>query len=144
VNRATTACRASQIMAQLWKLLLICCLYIAEVKAALIKVQNPSVQERYMPAIVIWHGLGDTCCDPYRLEVIRIVFSFALMEFYELLFSMGALMQEIKKASPTAFVYSIQLGHNAEEDRKFSYLGDLNEQVRGLNFPTSCDGQTSS
>eukprot|EP00730_Choanoeca_flexa_P015076 TRINITY_DN6827_c0_g1_i4.p1 TRINITY_DN6827_c0_g1~~TRINITY_DN6827_c0_g1_i4.p1 ORF type:complete len:226 (+),score=39.09 TRINITY_DN6827_c0_g1_i4:176-853(+) len=64
----------------------------------------------YRP-VVLWHGMGDTCCLP---------------------FSMGAVKKEIEKSLPGVFVYSIMLGQNQEEDQLEGFFGNVNKQIDGV------------
>jgi len=64
----------------------------------------------YLP-VVIWHGMGDTCCFP---------------------FSMGAIEDEIKRVLPGIFTYSIMIGSNIVEDEISGFLGNANSQVESV------------
>ncbi|KAK1126130.1 hypothetical protein K0M31_004771 [Melipona bicolor] len=59
--------------------------------------------------VVLWHGMGDSCC-----------FSFSL----------GAIKKLIENTIPGIYVYSIRLGNNEIEDVEHSYFGKVNEQVQ--------------
>jgi len=61
----------------------------------------------YRP-IVIWHGMGDTCC-----------FSF----------SMGAVKNELQKVLPGVYVYSVMIGNNIVEDEIEGFISNANDQV---------------
>lgn len=63
------------------------------------------------PPIVLWHGMGDSCC-----------FSFSL----------GAIKKLIEATIPDAYVYSIRLGNNEVEDVEHSYFGNVNEQIQEI------------
>lgn len=58
--------------------------------------------------IVLWHGMGDSCC-----------FSF----------SMGAIKALLQEQLPGVYVYSVRLGGNEMEDVENSYFGNVNKQV---------------
>jgi palmitoyl-protein thioesterase len=58
--------------------------------------------------VVLWHGMGDTCC-----------FSF----------SMGMISAEIQKVLPGTYVYSVEIGSNIVEDEVQGFIGSVNEQV---------------
>ncbi|XP_076181396.1 palmitoyl-protein thioesterase 1 isoform X2 [Ptiloglossa arizonensis] len=58
--------------------------------------------------VVLWHGMGDSCC-----------FSF----------SMGAIKKLIEATIPDIYVYSIRLGNNEIEDVEHSYFGNINQQI---------------
>ncbi|XP_076655703.1 palmitoyl-protein thioesterase 1 [Halictus rubicundus] len=66
----------------------------------------------YTP-VVLWHGMGDSCC-----------FSFSL----------GAIRKLIEEKLPNIHVYSIRMGHSVAEDVEGGYLGNINQQVS-----TVCD-----
>lgn len=58
--------------------------------------------------VVLWHGMGDSCCLP---------------------FSMGAIKSEIEKAIDGVFVHSIRIGANSAVDEAEGFLGNMNNQV---------------
>jgi len=57
---------------------------------------------------VIWHGMGDTCCDPL---------------------SMGAVKKEIEKSIPGVYVYSVEIGNTTIADQLHGFIGNVNEQI---------------
>lgn len=59
--------------------------------------------------VVIWHGMGDTCCDPQTI---------------------GRVKAWIQDHNPSTFVYSIQIGKDSNTDRWASFFGNVNEQVK--------------
>eukprot|EP00192_Tetraselmis_astigmatica_P013340 CAMPEP_0117672658 /NCGR_PEP_ID=MMETSP0804-20121206/14026_1 /TAXON_ID=1074897 /ORGANISM="Tetraselmis astigmatica, Strain CCMP880" /LENGTH=335 /DNA_ID=CAMNT_0005481283 /DNA_START=30 /DNA_END=1038 /DNA_ORIENTATION=+ len=59
--------------------------------------------------VVIWHGLGDSCCNPD---------------------SMGAVKDAIEKSLPGVFVYSINAAGSGDDDP--GYFGNVNEQVEAV------------
>ncbi|XP_068965810.1 palmitoyl-protein thioesterase 1 [Bombus flavifrons] len=61
------------------------------------------------PPVVLWHGMGDSCC-----------FSFSL----------GGIKKLIENRIPNIYVYSIRLGNNEIEDVENSYFGNINEQIQ--------------
>eukprot|EP00300_Choanocystis_sp_HF-7_P023859 c25246_g1_i1.p1 GENE.c25246_g1_i1~~c25246_g1_i1.p1 ORF type:complete len:305 (-),score=56.41 c25246_g1_i1:24-938(-) len=61
----------------------------------------------YRP-VVIWHGMGDNCCNPR---------------------SMGAIKAEIQSQLPGTYVVSVMIGSNPDEDTVAGFLGNMNEQV---------------
>ncbi|XP_028170288.1 palmitoyl-protein thioesterase 1 [Ostrinia nubilalis] len=61
--------------------------------------------------VVLWHGMGDTCCMPYSLGYIK--------HFLE---------QQI----PGVYVHSIRVGDNTVEDLENSYFMSPNEQVQDV------------
>ncbi|XP_011343245.2 palmitoyl-protein thioesterase 1 [Ooceraea biroi] len=58
--------------------------------------------------VVLWHGMGDSCC-----------FSFSL----------GKIKEILESEIPGVYVNSIRIGNDAVEDVENSYLGNINEQV---------------
>ncbi|KAL9645266.1 hypothetical protein ABK040_002466 [Willaertia magna] len=61
--------------------------------------------------IVLWHGMGDSCCFP---------------------FSMGKIENLIKsqfKNNTNLYIHSIRIGNSIEEDVKNSYLLNINKQI---------------
>lgn len=76
-------------------------------------VDNPTLDHsnintsRYLP-IVLWHGMGDSCCDPR---------------------SIGAVVDYIKALVPDIFVHSISTGVNEPADISSSYFGLVDNQV---------------
>jgi len=57
---------------------------------------------------VLWHGMGDTCCNPL---------------------SMGSIKKEIEKSIPGIYVNSVELGANVVEDEFEGFIGNVNSQV---------------
>jgi palmitoyl-protein thioesterase len=62
----------------------------------------------YRP-VVLWHGMGDTCCGEE---------------------SMMKVQQVIKDLLPGTYTYSIMLGDNESQDNKLSYFGNINDEVQ--------------
>jgi len=58
--------------------------------------------------VVIWHGMGDTCC-----------FSF----------SMGAISDAIQQALPGTYVYSVMIGSDIISDELQGFISNSNDQV---------------
>lgn len=76
----------------------------------------------YYP-VVIWHGMGDTCCNPSGLGKLK------------------SLIEE----QLGVFVYSVALGSNAVADALSGYYGNVNDQVAQVcaklrNIPQLADG----
>ncbi|XP_055512218.1 palmitoyl-protein thioesterase 1-like isoform X1 [Leucoraja erinacea] len=59
------------------------------------------------PPVVIWHGMGDSCCKGRTLHFIKLV----------------------KEAIPGIYVLSLQIGNSIKEDIKNSYFMNVNDQV---------------
>jgi palmitoyl-protein thioesterase len=63
--------------------------------------------ENWRP-VVLWHGMGDSCCDPL---------------------SMGRIKRMIEKAFPGIYVYSVEIGNNTIEDEFNSFFKNVNDQL---------------
>ncbi|KAM6173264.1 palmitoyl-protein thioesterase 1 [Erethizon dorsatum] len=59
--------------------------------------------------LVIWHGMGDSCCNP---------------------FSMGAIKKMVEEKIPGIYVLSLEIGKNIKEDMENSFFLNVNSQVR--------------
>ncbi|KAL0131562.1 hypothetical protein PUN28_002833 [Cardiocondyla obscurior] len=59
--------------------------------------------------VVLWHGMGDSCC-----------FSFSL----------GKIQHLLQSEIPGVYVHSIRIGSNEIEDVENSYFGNINEQIK--------------
>jgi palmitoyl-protein thioesterase len=60
------------------------------------------------PPVVLWHGMGDTCCNPL---------------------SMGKIQKEIETALPGINVLSLQIGASESEDAENGFLMPIKEQI---------------
>jgi palmitoyl-protein thioesterase len=61
------------------------------------------------PPVVLWHGMGDTCCNPLSLgKIIKLI---------------------EKQLTPAPYVHSIRIGSNAEEDAANGYFMNANHQI---------------
>ncbi|OBS80858.1 hypothetical protein A6R68_20938 [Neotoma lepida] len=60
------------------------------------------------PPLVIWHGMGDSCCNPI---------------------SMGAIKKMVEKEIPGIYVLSLEIGKNMIEDVENSFFLNVNSQV---------------
>ncbi|XP_008329364.1 palmitoyl-protein thioesterase 1 [Cynoglossus semilaevis] len=58
--------------------------------------------------LVIWHGMGDSCCNPV---------------------SMGAIKKMIEGEIPGIYVLSLMIGKNVIEDTENGFFMDVNQQV---------------
>ncbi|GMT21011.1 hypothetical protein PFISCL1PPCAC_12308, partial [Pristionchus fissidentatus] len=59
--------------------------------------------------VVIWHGMGDTCCQSG---------------------SMSGLVKHVSDMIPGVYIYSIALDPDPETDRHMTYVANMNEQVQ--------------
>ncbi|KAJ2726320.1 hypothetical protein GGI07_000631 [Coemansia sp. Benny D115] len=58
--------------------------------------------------VVMWHGMGDTCCDNS---------------------TMGAIQRIVEDELPGVYVHSVKLGTSEGADRNAGFFGNLNEQI---------------
>ena len=79
------------------KFLLVCCLLVA-----LSEASDP------VP-LVLWHGMGDTCCNPL---------------------SMGRIKSQIEEKVKGIYVFSIQIGSNFVDDELSGFFKNSNEQIK--------------
>ncbi len=63
----------------------------------------------YKP-IVLWHGMGDSCCNPK---------------------SLGHLMKVLKDNLPGVYIKSIRTGDTDDKDVRSGYIGNIQNQVKG-------------
>jgi len=75
--------------------------------SVLLSVLGNDVAPPYRP-VVIWHGMGDTCCYS---------------------FSMGAVKKEIERLLPGIYVYSVMIGNSIVEDELEGFISNSNDQV---------------
>ncbi|XP_044142322.1 palmitoyl-protein thioesterase 1 [Bufo gargarizans] len=67
------------------------------------------VQERGGPLpLVIWHGMGDSCCNP---------------------FSMGSIKKLVEQQVPGIYVLSLKIGNTIAEDMENSFFLNVNKQL---------------
>ncbi|KAK7066528.1 Palmitoyl-protein thioesterase 1 [Halocaridina rubra] len=79
------------------------------INAILIMVTSCAGQNGTTPTpLVIWHGMGDTCCFP---------------------FSMGRIKQLVEDRIPGIYVHSLMIGPNIIADEENGFFGNVNEQV---------------
>ena len=58
--------------------------------------------------VVLWHGMGDTCCNPL---------------------SLGKIQKDIEAALPGIRVLSLQIGNDAAEDAENGFLMPIRQQI---------------
>ncbi|KAJ2663038.1 hypothetical protein IWW48_001557 [Coemansia sp. RSA 1200] len=71
---------------------------------------EPAPAPRHTP-IVLWHGMGDTCCDNS---------------------TMGTVVSAIQDELAGVYVHSVRLGPTPSADRNAGFLGNLNSQIDGV------------
>ncbi|KAK4327873.1 hypothetical protein Pmani_001680 [Petrolisthes manimaculis] len=69
---------------------------------------NGSTAQDQPTPLVIWHGMGDTCCFP---------------------FSMGRIKELVEQRIPGIYVRSLMIGDNIIADEEHGYFGNLNDHV---------------
>ncbi|KAI0093203.1 alpha/beta-hydrolase [Irpex rosettiformis] len=87
-------------------ILLLSSLYLC-IASPLIEINSRHVSRSNPRPLVLWHGLGDSYGAPGILRFI----------------------DEVKKMHPGIFVYSVRFAESQEDDRKASFLGNVNVQV---------------
>jgi palmitoyl-protein thioesterase len=77
-------------------------------------IENPEISmninaksKAYRP-VVLWHGMGDTCCNPL---------------------SLGRIRKLIENELPGIYVYSIEVGNSEYEDKINGFLMNVNDQL---------------
>uniref|UniRef100_A0A915PND1 Palmitoyl-protein thioesterase 1 n=1 Tax=Setaria digitata TaxID=48799 RepID=A0A915PND1_9BILA len=58
--------------------------------------------------IVMWHGMGDSCCNPL---------------------SLGRMTKLLKENIPNVYIYSVMIGSNVIMDTEHGFFGNVNDQV---------------
>jgi len=73
--------------------------------AALVAVQSDSTTPT---PVVLWHGMGDSCCNPS---------------------SMGSIKKLIEQQIPGVYVLSLEIGKSVAEDTENGFLKNVNTQI---------------
>lgn len=60
------------------------------------------------PPIVLWHGMGDSCCNPL---------------------SLGSLVKLLKRQLPGPYIHSLRVGSNIVEDTSNGFFMNANHQI---------------
>lgn len=60
------------------------------------------------PPIVLWHGMGDSCCNPL---------------------SLGSVVKLLKRQLPGPYVLSLRIGSNIVEDTSNGFFMNANHQI---------------
>jgi len=68
--------------------------------------------------VVIWHGMGDSCCNPL---------------------SMGYIQSLIEKHVPDVYVHSLMIGSNVADDTSNGFFKNVNDQVSEACTQISAD-----
>jgi len=99
-------------------LVLLCA--VAAVQGARPLLQAPPEPTPPPTPIVMWHGMGDNCCDPL---------------------TMGHLQRFVEAALPGVYVRSIMVGDNTVEDTMHGFFGNVNSQVEEACQALAADPQ---
>ncbi|XP_061661737.1 palmitoyl-protein thioesterase 1 [Syngnathoides biaculeatus] len=81
--------------------------FLLAVPVALV-ISWPAQKSNKTIPLVMWHGMGDNCCNP---------------------FSLGARKKIIQQDIPGIYVVSLMIGKNVVEDTENGFFMDVNEQV---------------
>jgi palmitoyl-protein thioesterase len=92
---------------------------VATLSSCLLQEVQAKAQDTYRP-VVLWHGMGDTCCDPL---------------------SMGSIKRFIEKQLPGVYVLSLEIGNNIVEDEANGFLMNVNDQIVEAHSKISNDSQ---
>jgi len=65
-------------------------------------------EENGTTPIVLWHGMGDSCCNP---------------------FSMGSITKYFEKQIPGVYVHSLMIGDNVVQDTENGFFMNINSQI---------------
>lgn len=61
------------------------------------------------PPVVLWHGMGDSCCNPM---------------------SLGSIVKLIEQnITPSPYVHSLRIGSNVAEDTSNGFFMNVNRQI---------------
>ncbi|CAJ0581973.1 unnamed protein product, partial [Mesorhabditis spiculigera] len=74
----------------------------------LLKTNNLTRVEVSRVPVVLWHGMGDSCCNPL---------------------SMGSVKKLIEERLPGVYVKSLMLGGNVATDMEHGFIGNMNDLV---------------
>lgn len=72
------------------------------------------------PPVVLWHGMGDSCCNPL---------------------SMGEVKDFLEKNIPNVYVYSIKIGENMIQEIENSFFLNVNTQIEKACEQLNSDSQ---
>ncbi|KAF8795514.1 palmitoyl-protein thioesterase 1-like [Argiope bruennichi] len=84
------------------------CFVITAKSYAEVTIGNYDVTSKNPLPIILWHGMGDSCCNPI---------------------SIGGVQKFLEESIPNVYVHSLEIGKNELIDFENSYLMNVNEQV---------------
>ena len=82
--------------------------FLLPVCFAFVVVLRGTLADNSTIPVVIWHGMGDSCCNPL---------------------SMGSIKSMVEKLIPEIYVRSLMIGDNVIEDTENGFLMNVNTQV---------------
>ncbi len=104
-------------MAKNLRLLTLLCLALPSlVIASVLDSSSPSSPT----PVVIWHGMGDSCCNPW---------------------SMGYIKGLLEKHLPGVYVHSLMVGDSVVQDTENGFFMDVNRQVDMVCAKIAADGK---
>lgn len=74
-----------------------------------VNIKSQSINNETYSPIVLWHGMGDSCCFP---------------------FSMGQISKELKNSLPGVYVKSLKIGKSIVNDMENGYFMHPDDQVK--------------
>ncbi|XP_023341576.1 palmitoyl-protein thioesterase 1 isoform X2 [Eurytemora carolleeae] len=83
------------------------CLLVQVLTGSII-LQDPEQQRQDRTPIVLWHGMGDSCCNP---------------------FSMGSVINLLQEKIPGVYVLSLMIGSNVIQDTENGFFMNINDQI---------------
>uniref|UniRef100_UPI00398E7562 palmitoyl-protein thioesterase 1 n=1 Tax=Pristiophorus japonicus TaxID=55135 RepID=UPI00398E7562 len=86
-----------------WFVVLLCFSFVSETVTWKTARNSPE-----SPPVVIWHGMGDSCCNPL---------------------SMGFIKKLVEEKLPGIYVLSLEIGNSIAEDMENSFFMNVNDQV---------------
>uniref|UniRef100_A0A0N5BBS9 Palmitoyl-protein thioesterase 1 n=1 Tax=Strongyloides papillosus TaxID=174720 RepID=A0A0N5BBS9_STREA len=89
-------------------LLLIVSAFTKEKRRGLVYLTKKKSYKNVSTPVVMWHGMGDSCCNPL---------------------SMGRVKKLIQEHLPGTYVHSLMLGSNIFTDTEHGFLGNMNDLV---------------
>jgi hypothetical protein len=85
--------------------------------------------------VVLWHGMGDDCCDPRSMGAIETIIKTALPGVCFLFLFAVLLGLQLSHFQCQVYVRSLMIGANPDEDRENGFFMNVNDQVRSCSSP---------
>ena len=79
------------------------------------------------PPIVMWHGMGDCCCNPLRFIILPCI-SYPFLKQIKII-SMGSVKKYFEDSIPGVYVLSLMLGDNVVQDTENGFFLNINTQI---------------